>query len=45
MKAAGYDLAAAPWVLDSFDWALDAIMLAILTRYAIDESGDDETPS
>ena len=42
MQAAGYDLDAAPWVLDSFDWELDAGMLDILARYAIDESGDDE---
>lgn len=44
MQAAGYDLHAAPWVLHSFAWELDAGMLALLTRYAIDESVDDGSP-
>lgn len=47
MQAAGCDLNAAPWVLDSFDWELDRGMLAILTRHPMDESGaaDAAAPS
>ena len=40
MQAAGYDLDAAPWVLDSFDWELDATMLDILARHRINGSDD-----